>query len=81
MVWGGIRFFERKEIKDSISYLRLISNHQDDMAYEVYFATTYLPEKTDGKLHIAKRWDFDNMLDESIVDLLLSYVPHLLFNL
>ena len=38
-----------------------------DMAYEVYFATTYLPEKTDGKLHIAKRWDFDNMLDEAVL--------------
>lgn len=28
---GGISFFERKEIKDIISYLRVISNHDDDI--------------------------------------------------
>ena len=28
---GGTSFFERKEIKDVISYLRLISNHDDDI--------------------------------------------------
>ena len=32
-VWGGVRFFERKEIKDVISYLRLISSDDDDMAF------------------------------------------------
>ena len=38
-----------------------------DTAYEVYFATAYLPEKTEGNLHIAKRWDFNTMLDESVL--------------
>ncbi|MCQ2147230.1 MAG: ATP-dependent helicase, partial [Bacteroidales bacterium] len=33
-IWGGTRFFERKEIKDSISYLRLIANQEDDLAFE-----------------------------------------------
>lgn len=28
---GGISFFERKEIKDVISYLRVIANHDDDV--------------------------------------------------
>lgn len=32
-VWGGVRFFERKEIKDVISYLRLIASDSDDMAF------------------------------------------------
>lgn len=32
-VWGGIRFFERKEIKDALSYLRLIANPNDDLAF------------------------------------------------
>lgn len=31
VIYGGIRFFERKEIKDAISYLRLIES-DDDMA-------------------------------------------------
>ncbi|SBT81981.1 DNA helicase II [secondary endosymbiont of Trabutina mannipara] len=33
-IYGGIRFFERQEIKDALSYLRLIDNHNDDSAYE-----------------------------------------------
>ena len=32
-VWGGVRFFERKEIKDVICYLRLIASDSDDMAF------------------------------------------------
>lgn len=32
-VWGGIRFFERKEIKDALAYLRLIVS-DDDIAFE-----------------------------------------------
>ncbi len=32
-VWGGIRFFERKEIKDILSYLRLAASDSDDMAF------------------------------------------------
>lgn len=33
-IYGGQRFFERAEIKDALSYLRLIENHQDDAAFE-----------------------------------------------
>lgn len=32
-VYGGVRFFERKEIKDVISYLRLVANDNDDAAF------------------------------------------------
>lgn len=32
-VWGGVRFFERKEIKDVISYLRLTAMEDDDMSF------------------------------------------------
>lgn len=32
-VWGGVRFFERKEIKDVISYLRLVASDADDLAF------------------------------------------------
>lgn len=32
-VWGGVRFFERKEIKDVLAYLRLTVNENDDMAF------------------------------------------------
>jgi DNA helicase-2/ATP-dependent DNA helicase PcrA len=33
-IYGGLRFFERQEIKDALSYLRLISNPVDDAAFE-----------------------------------------------
>ncbi len=31
---GGVRFYERQEIKDLIAYLRLVINHNDDLAFE-----------------------------------------------
>ncbi|MEN7341653.1 MAG: DNA helicase II [Pseudomonadota bacterium] len=33
-VYGGLRFFERAEIKDVLAYMRLISNRADDAAFE-----------------------------------------------
>lgn len=33
-VYGGLRFFERQEIKDGLAYLRLLINHNDDTAFE-----------------------------------------------
>jgi DNA helicase-2/ATP-dependent DNA helicase PcrA len=33
-VYGGMRFFERAEIKDALAYLRLMTNRNDDAAFE-----------------------------------------------
>ncbi|MBM4195805.1 MAG: DNA helicase II [Gammaproteobacteria bacterium] len=33
-VYGGLRFFERAEIKDALAYLRLTSNRDDDPSFE-----------------------------------------------
>jgi DNA helicase II / ATP-dependent DNA helicase PcrA len=33
-VYGGLRFFERQEIKDALAYLRLIANRDDDASFE-----------------------------------------------
>jgi DNA helicase II / ATP-dependent DNA helicase PcrA len=33
-VYGGLRFFERQEVKDALAYLRLIANRGDDPAFE-----------------------------------------------
>lgn len=32
-VWGGVKFFERKEIKDVVCYLRLVASDADDIAF------------------------------------------------
>ncbi len=33
-VYGGLRFFERAEIKDTLAYLRMISNPTDDTSFD-----------------------------------------------
>jgi DNA helicase-2/ATP-dependent DNA helicase PcrA len=33
-VYGGLRFFERQEIKDALAYLRLVANRNDDASFE-----------------------------------------------
>ncbi len=33
-VYGGLRFFERQEIKDALAYLRLVNNRHDDASIE-----------------------------------------------
>ncbi len=33
-VYGGLRFFERAEIKDALAYMRLISNRESDPSFE-----------------------------------------------
>ena len=33
-VYGGVRFFERAEVKDTLAYLRLVANRADDAAFE-----------------------------------------------
>ncbi len=33
-VYGGLRFFERAEIKDCLAYLRLVANRHDDPSFE-----------------------------------------------
>lgn len=47
-IYGGVRFFERTEIKDALAYLRLLVNVDDDTAFEriVNFPTRGIGEKT-----------------------------------
>jgi len=47
-VYGGLRFFERMEIKDALAYLRLISLSDDDVSFErvVNQPTRGIGEKT-----------------------------------
>ncbi len=33
-IYGGLRFFERQEIKDALAYLRLLHNRDDDGSFE-----------------------------------------------
>ena len=46
VMWGGVRFFERLEVKDCISYLRLVAT-DDDLAFERVVNT---PSRKVGKV-------------------------------
>ena len=34
VIYGGIKFYQRMEIKDVLAYFRLINNHKDDISFE-----------------------------------------------
>lgn len=56
-IYGGFRFFERAEIKDVLSYCRLIAQESDDMAFErvVNFPTRGIGEKTLEQVRVIAR--------------------------
>lgn len=56
-IHGGVRFYERAEVKDTLAYLRLIANVDDAAAFErvVNFPTRGIGEKTlDDIRHLAR---------------------------
>lgn len=49
-IWGGVRFYDRKEVKDILSYLKVVSNG-DDMAFERIINT---PSRKFGKVTLSR---------------------------
>ncbi len=59
-VYGGMRFFERAEIKNALAYLRLMNNPNDDAAFErvVNTPTRGIGERSVEKVRdVAKQFD------------------------
>jgi DNA helicase-2/ATP-dependent DNA helicase PcrA len=56
-VIGGLRFYERAEIRDAVAYLRIISSPQDDLAFERIINTPKrgIGQATLQQLHSAAR--------------------------
>ncbi|MEY4762630.1 MAG: hypothetical protein RLZZ200_2486 [Pseudomonadota bacterium] len=56
-VYGGLRFYERAEIKDALAYLRLLSNRDEDASFErvVNLPTRGIGAKTLDALRDAAR--------------------------
>ncbi len=56
-VYGGLRFFERAEVKDALAYLRLLLNPDDDAAFERVVNTPVraIGEKTVSLLRVQAR--------------------------
>ena len=70
-VLGGIRFYERAEIKDAISYLRIINQRFDDLALERVISA---PKKGIGDATLKKIYEFGAKkrlcLEDSIINLI-----------
>ncbi|HEX6832226.1 MAG TPA: DNA helicase II, partial [Rudaea sp.] len=70
-VYGGLRFFDRAEIKDALSYLRLVANRHDDAAFErtVNTPPRGIGERTLDVLRQRARRDSSSLWDASLQEL------------
>ena len=68
-IYGGIKFYERKEIKDIIAYLRVIQNPQDDISLK---RKINVPRRGIGLRTIEKIEDRASLKEESIYSVLID---------
>ncbi len=76
-VWGGIKFFERKEIKDALAYLRLVANHNDDISFS---RIVNVPPRKFGKASMEKLRVLAETDNASLFDTLKNNLFSPLFN-
>ena len=62
IIYGGLSFFERKEVKDVLSYLRFIRNHKDTVSFERIINT---PSRKVGNQTLLK---IRNYMEENSID-------------
>ena len=62
---GGLKFYERSEIKDALGYLRLINQSSDDISFERIINN---PKRSIGDSSIKKIHDFAREKDLSLFD-------------
>lgn len=60
---GGIKFYDRKEIKDTLAYLRLIANPDDDISFQ---RVINVPKRGIGSSSVDKIANFAAMHDMSM---------------
>jgi len=73
---GGLKFYDRKEIKDIMAYLKLICNPYDDISLQRIINE---PKRSIGKTTLSKVIDFAAQTEESIYNVLLDagFIPGL----
>ena len=64
-VVGGLRFYERAEIKDALSYFRLLINKSDNLAFE---RIINIPKRGMGKAFIQRLYEFSNEENTSLFE-------------
>ena len=70
-VLGGIKFYERAEIKDAVAYLRIVNQKFDDLALERVLST---PKKGIGSSTLNQIYEYSNRnklcLEDSIIKII-----------
>ncbi|KGN02384.1 ATP-dependent DNA helicase PcrA [Clostridium novyi A str. 4570] len=66
---GGLKFYDRKEIKDITAYLKFINNLQDDISLK---RIINVPKRAIGAATVSKIQDFANYMDECMYSVLLD---------
>ncbi len=64
-VFGGFRFFERKEIKDVLSYLKLINNPKDN---ESFIRSIACPRRGIGDKTLKELREFSTSIEKSMLE-------------
>ena len=64
-VFGGFKFFERKEIKDVLAYLKVVNNHADD---ESFLRAVASPKRGIGDKTLRELREFCSALGISLYD-------------
>ena len=79
-VYGGLSFYQRKEVKDLLGYLRLLVNENDNEALSrvINFPTRGIGETTQNKLIVFA--DSQNISVSKVLDNLGFYSPQLGLN-
>lgn len=79
-VYGGLSFYQRKEVKDLVAYLRLLINENDGEALTriINFPARGIGETTQNKLIVFA--DSQNVSISSVLDNLGIYAPQLGLN-
>ena len=70
VIWGGIRFFDRAEIKDALSYLRLISQG-DDLSF---LRVCNTPSRKVGKVYLSKLKSFADQDNTTLYEALKRHI-------
>jgi DNA helicase II / ATP-dependent DNA helicase PcrA len=70
-VYGGLRFFDRAEIKDALAYLRMVANRNDDAAFErtVNTPPRGIGERTLDTLRQRARVNASSLWDAALAEL------------
>ncbi|MFC4818981.1 DNA helicase II [Dokdonella ginsengisoli] len=70
-VYGGLRYFDRAEIKDALAYLRLVANRHDDAAFEraVNTPPRGIGERTLDGLRQRARRDSSSLWEAALAEL------------